>query len=281
MSFGFLMRADAPFGEEVWSAIDGAVVQAARQMLVGRRFLPFTGPLGEGARVVPLDSLAEAGGAGLSIFGNEDAPVAALSARCWVQLPLLYKDFRLEWRDIEALGQRCAAGDVNGPAYAAGAACARLEDNLIFNGSEPLGLPGLLNVKGRLEVKGGDLKTPGKALSAVSQAMARLIQNESFEPYALALNPEVYAGLFSVHPGTARLEIEILKERCQAGVFQSSVIPDGQGVVVSVAPHQLDLVVGLDVVTGYLGPEKMNHGFRVMETVAPRIKKPTAVCAVS
>jgi len=96
VGYEFLMRGDAPFGDDVWSAIDAAVVAAAKQVLVGRRFLPFTGPLGAGVQVVPVDGLKDATGAGLSVFGEQEAAAVRLSGRRWVQVPLLYKDFQVE-----------------------------------------------------------------------------------------------------------------------------------------------------------------------------------------
>jgi uncharacterized linocin/CFP29 family protein len=279
VEYDFLMRDDAPFGAEVWSALDAAVVAAAKQVLVGRRFLPFTGPLGSGAQVIPVDSLTDAGGGGVSVFGEAEAAAVRLAARCWLQLPLLYKNFRLQWRDLETQRQFGAALDM-APAYAAGAACARLEDELIFSGAEGLGLPGLLSAEGRLTVKGGDMKKPGQPLKALGQAISQLLQAGSLEPYALVLHPEAYTYLFSIHPETGRLEYELIRERCQAGVFQSSAVPADKGAVISVHAHQLDLVVGLDMVCGYLGPEKLNHLLRVMETVALRIRKPSAICTI-
>jgi uncharacterized linocin/CFP29 family protein len=273
------MRKDAPFGEEVWSAIDAAVVAAAKQVLVGRRFLPFTGPLGPGTQAIPIDKLSDIDQGAVSIFGEEDAAVAHVSARHWVQLPLLYKDFLLGWRDVEMEHQYGIPVDT-GAAYAAAAACARLEDQIVFNGSPTGGLPGLMTVEGHLSVAGGDLKQPGRPLAVVSEAIGKLAAAGSLEPYALVLTPELFTHLFAIHPETGRLEFALISERCKAGVFQSTALPDNHGVVVSVLPHQLDLVVGLDMACGYMGPEKMNHLLRVMETVALRIRRPSAICTL-
>jgi len=279
VGYEFLMRGDAPFGDEVWAALDGAVVTAAKQVLVGRRFLPFSGPLGAGVEVIPVDSLKETEGAGISVFGEVGAGTASISGRCWLQLPLLYKDFQVEWRDVEAQLHHNQPLDP-GAAYAAGAAVARFEDQLVFNGSDAFNLPGLLSAPGRLTVKAGDMKKPGQPLKVISQAIEQLVSAGSFEPFALVLTPELYTYLFSIHPETGRLQYDLVRERCQAGVFQCNAVPAAHGVVVSVAPHQLDLVVGQDIVTGYCGPERMNHVLRVMETAALRIRKPTAICTL-
>jgi uncharacterized linocin/CFP29 family protein len=44
--------------------------------------------------------------------------------------------------------------------------------------------------------------------------------------------------------------------------------------------QNLDLVVAQDLVTAYLGPENMDHHFRVLESLVLRIKRPGAICAL-
>ena len=41
----YLMRDDAPFSEKEWAKLDELVVDVARKLLVGRRFIHLTGPL--------------------------------------------------------------------------------------------------------------------------------------------------------------------------------------------------------------------------------------------
>lgn len=41
----FLMRDDVNLSAEQWQSIDSAVIQAARNVLVGRKFLQIYGPL--------------------------------------------------------------------------------------------------------------------------------------------------------------------------------------------------------------------------------------------
>ena len=51
----FLMRDDVNLSAEQWQSIDSAVIQAARNVLVGRKFLQIYGPLGAGAQSVNVD----------------------------------------------------------------------------------------------------------------------------------------------------------------------------------------------------------------------------------
>ena len=48
--------------------------------------------------------------------------------------------------------------------------------------------------------------------------------------------------------------------------------------MVSPQAWNVDLVVGQDVVTAYLGNEGLDHRFRIFETLAVRIKRPGASC---
>lgn len=56
----FLMRDDVNLSAEQWQSIDSAVVQAAKNVLVGRKFLQIYGPLGAGAQSVNVDVLTPA-----------------------------------------------------------------------------------------------------------------------------------------------------------------------------------------------------------------------------
>ncbi len=53
-----LMRNQAPMSEDEWESMDGTIVEVARKMLVGRRFIPLAGPMGLGTQYVTLDRLA-------------------------------------------------------------------------------------------------------------------------------------------------------------------------------------------------------------------------------
>ena len=54
----YLMRDDAPFSEKEWAKLDELVVDVARKLLVGRRFIHLTGPLGVGVQTVPVPTVS-------------------------------------------------------------------------------------------------------------------------------------------------------------------------------------------------------------------------------
>jgi uncharacterized linocin/CFP29 family protein len=49
---------------------------------------------------------------------------------------------------------------------------------------------------------------------------------------------------------------------------------------VATGPENLDLVIGLDMTVAFLTTDKMNHHFRVLETLLLRIKRPECVCTI-
>ncbi|MCC8180150.1 MAG: encapsulin, partial [Planctomycetes bacterium] len=63
-------------------------------------------------------------------------------------------------------------------------------------------------------------------------------------------------------------------------IFRSSRIEKNHAALVYCDANNMDLVIGQDMITAYLGNEGLDHAFRVMETVVPRIKRPTAIAVI-
>lgn len=94
----------------------------------------------------------------------------------------------------------------------------------------------------------------------------------------MVVSPAMYAKLHRMMGRGARLEISFIKELMDDGIYQSPVLEANQAVVVATGPENLDLVIGQDLITAYLGVDEMDHPFRVFETVLLRIKRPEAIC---
>lgn len=271
----FLMRDQAPLTAEHWSLIDSVVVQTARQSLVGRRFIPLVGPFGAGLLALPDDTLGGAGHGHIDLLGQNDDAVH-IETRRFLPLPLIYKDFWLHWRDIEASHQFGIPLDA-GAAAAAAAATAQAEDALIFNGDPAFGQPGLLTVDGRQRLPLGDWNTMGGAFSAVVEGIRTLTNAAIYGPYALITSPRLYAQLNRIYDGTGVLELEQIEKLVRLGVYQSSVLPDNAAVLVTGGAQNLDLAVGFDMTTAFVESTDLNYHFRVLESLALRIKRPQAV----
>ena len=104
MTTDFRARDGAPLSEEEWRALDVAVQDAARVRLAGRRFLTLAGPLGAGTEFIAVDRPGGTPGATISLLGDaDDVPPISPGQRRVLPLPILYRDFRLSWRDNEPL----------------------------------------------------------------------------------------------------------------------------------------------------------------------------------
>jgi uncharacterized linocin/CFP29 family protein len=76
------------------------------------------------------------------------------------------------------------------------------------------------------------------------------------------------------------LESKLIKDVAEGGLFRSPVLAENQGLVVAQGVQNLDLVVAQDLITAYLGPENMDHIFRLVEVLTLRIKRPGAICTL-
>jgi uncharacterized linocin/CFP29 family protein len=273
--YDFLDRSTAPLREEEWRQIDTLVVEVARRQLVGRRFIPVFGPLGAGTQDVDYDVFTGTDAAVVSTLGESTDPVRA-KRRVHEHMPLIYKDFMLYWRDLESNRLMGTPIDL-GAAAAAASFCAQREDDLIFNGDDDLGYPGLTTVDGRQVLQASDWDVAGAAFSDIVAAQRMLIDQGFFGPFALIVNPKAFSQMQRVYANSGVLEINHVREIATGGVFQTPLLRDKLGVVVSMGIQNFDIAIGQDLITAYLGPEKMNHFFRVLESLVLRIKRPGAI----
>lgn len=274
-----LYRDQAPLTPEEWARLDETVVSVAKRLLVGRRVLDVFGPLGSGMQDTDYNVFGPLGQATVSLLGEEDeSPIRPL-LRVHQQIPMVYKDFTLFWRDLDT-SRRLGTPLDTGAAAAASAFVAQKEDDLVFNGNESYGFPGLLNAKGALTAEVGEWAEAGSAFQSIAAAVQLLIANGFFPPYAVVVNPVAYAQMQRVYANSGVLEIEHVRQLVQGGVYQTQAIADRPGVVLTLGPQNFDLAVAQDLITAYLDSEGMNHNFRVFETLALRVKRPQAICVL-
>ncbi len=263
MSGDYLNRAQAPFGEALWRTIDDAVVDAARDLLTGRRFLELDGAYGVGLTAIEAGSDEDT---------REDAEGVAIVMGRVQAVPMLRKTFKLSIRRIAGHVENGQPLDLAAAEDAAEAVADR-EEALIYRGEDSL--PGLLTVSGRHHVQGGDWSEIEQALRDVMAGVTRLDSDGFRGPYALALSPPLYNGLFRLYPGTDLPQIEHLRRLCTRGIFKTDI--EG-GVLVD--PRVGVLIVGQDLRTGYIAQDGIHYQLYVSESIALRIDDPKAVCTL-
>lgn len=274
----YLLRQQAPLTAEQWATLERAIVEAAQRTLTGRRFIPLDGPLGAGVQAVPADVLGPAGEAGVDLLGAEEARLVQLQARRFLPVPLLYRDFRIHWRDLESGRHGIALSTAGAAAAAVDVALA--EDRLVFHGHAGLGLAGLLTIEGRTVLPLSDWAQMGAAFADAVAAIERLTEHGFAGPYALAVGPQRYAAMHRVYENTGVLEIEQVSRLMNAGVYRTPVLPPNRAVVVSVGAENIDLALAHDFALAFLESRGMNHYFRVFEAVVLRVKRPQAIVAL-
>ncbi|MDH7570486.1 MAG: family 1 encapsulin nanocompartment shell protein [Armatimonadota bacterium] len=179
----YLMRDQAPLSEEQWQQIDQAVKAAAERVLVGRRIIPLFGPFGPGVQVVPIDVFTGVEQGVVDLLAEDEGGTVHAATREYRPLPVIYKDFSLNWRDLEASTQLGLPLDVSAAAAAA-VSCARAEDELIFNGltTGSTSYQGLLTAEGRNRMAMSESDYYRKqriAIEEVAKALAAMEESAS------------------------------------------------------------------------------------------------------
>lgn len=264
----YLARESAPFSQETWAQIDNAVIETAKKHLVCRRFLDLFGPLGAGTSTVSIDSLTK----------NEDFDdgFSIINGRKTIALPQLYEDFTLLWRDLEESEKNGWSLDLSA-ATAAAQKAARKEDNLILFGNEELGMEGLLNATGSFQIQRENWKEGEFAFQDVARGIAHLASHNYLGRYALVLSPDIYLDLQRIQPGINMLELDRISRLVNGRIYTTGAFGANISVLVCAEPQYMDLAIGADLGVGYLELKDFNHAFRILETVALRIKEPNAI----
>jgi len=264
----FLARGTVDFSDDFWKEIDATVVDTVRKNLVGRRFLSLYGPLGAGVTSINIDDV--------TFVQEEKDGVVKTAGRRYIELPQLHEDFTLYWRDIEhseATGQPLDLSK----AIMAAQALAQKEDKLIFFGNEFLGLEGLFTAEGVSKITRSDWAVGENAFTDVVSAISRFQSKSLIGRYSLILSPDMYFKLHRLQPSLGMTEEERISKILNGHLYNSPVLGEGKAIMVCAEPQYMDLVVGKDIETGYLETKDFNHVFRIVETVALRIKCKDAI----
>ncbi|MFN7065621.1 MAG: family 1 encapsulin nanocompartment shell protein [Aquificaceae bacterium] len=277
----FLGRDQGPLTFEEWEQLEGAIIDMAKRTLISRRFMPVIGPIGVGHQVISYDVYLGIEPGVCEVKPGEEAQLCEpvrTGKRRHITLPALYKPFVLSWRDLEYYRQFNLPIDTS-QASAAAFATAVAEDTLIIHGNTKLEIEGLLTVEGRQTMSMSDWDVLGNAFNDVSLAISRLAEKGFYGEYYLILNPKDYFKLNRVYHNTGLLEIEQIRKLVKE-VYHTPIMQESKALLVSAGPQNMDLVLGMDISLAYVESINMVHHFRVMEIIAPRIKRPGAIMVI-
>lgn len=266
----YLMRDGAPLTDAQWEKIDNAVIGEAKKILIGRRFLDVK-VVGVQTQTVHLDKTENVTAANLDFWGREDSNAIDVGSREFIELMMIYSDFMISWRDIE---NEQGAGIQ--AARDAAVLAAQKEDSLIFHGDEKFGIEGIFTAAGANQIPISDWSEGENAVMDIVKAIEILVDKGNSGERVLVVSNDLHTKLHRIQPGTGLMEID--RVTSLAGkLLRSSRLARNTACMLYCEPQNMDLVVGQDMVTAYMGNEKLDHLFRVMETAVPRIKRPQAI----
>lgn len=265
----YLSRGDAPFDDLFWEEIDHAVASTAKRILTARKFLPYNGSASTETLFTKID-----GGGRTEEF--EESGFAVSNNRKVVEIPQLFADFWLYWRDIAEAKSNGAKPDL-GAACMAALKIARLEDTMAFYGIPNMNIDGLFTVKGSQNISRADWTEGENAFIDVAKAVEALESKGHIGRQTLVVSSDLFVQLQRIQPGTGVLESERIEKLLTGKLVKASALKPNTAALISTESYCLDLLVGQDIKTAYLEAVDLNHHLRIMETAVVRIKIPESI----
>lgn len=261
-----LRRQSAPLSERVWKALDEAVAQAARHVLVGRRVATFDGPKGWDHAATRLGTVTPC---------ETSAGQASVCVPDVILLAEIRANFSVPWTALEAFERGAPVLDTDAAERAA-RDVALAEDRLVLYG-EPTGT-GWLTRKESARVQVGDWSKGGRVISDLVKAVETLDGLGIPGPYeAVLASAPYYAYLRAV--GEAGYPAARQVKDIVSGVHRSSVVRDA-GAVFSTRGGDFAITVGCDLSVGYRADDRDGIHLVCLETVAAQTMTPKAVCVL-
>lgn len=266
MVYDYLGREDSPFSGDVWQKLDEVVIGAASGQLSARRLLDIEGPYGLGLKSIPLQDEIDVSD-NVRLISSEVLP-----------LSLIETTFTLGVRDLATFTETGFALDTGAIAEAA-MAVAAVEDTIIFEGNEKIGVDGLLTTDGVQSVALSKWDDIGTAANDVIKAVTTLDEAGFHGPYMLALAPNLYNMLYRLYPQGYQIEIQHIETVVGSKIIKAPGIKKG-GVLLSSGKQFASIVIGQDMRTSFVGPEDSDFKFKISESLVPRIRVPASVCVL-
>lgn len=252
-------KEQSPLNNEYWETMNEIVINTAKKILIGRRFLPIFGPLGAYTHSIFVD-----------VTEGESVK------RKYYPLKQIYNDFIISWNDIEYILANRGPYDFSQVSRAA-LECAKMEDEFIFWGCQELNLEGILTSTGTNKIKKGNWDEEEVAYTDIVRGIELLIKKGFAGKFVLVLSPNVYAKLARLNKVMGIPEIEIISKLVNGNIYQTPVIGDDRSVLICAEFANIDLTIGQDLTIAYIGNDKLDHEFRIIETIVLRIKNKDSI----
>lgn len=271
---------DQLWDSATWADLDQAVTDEVKRVRVARRVFrteDVRGP--DGSTPFWVSTAAIAGPVapgGLSLPEGPAEPFVEISVPFW--LTPAEADAEVSLQTAHTLARR-AARDL---AFA--------EDQLIFQGAGAALRPGATatNTAGLVGVAtrpiGTPIGAPGtppeRLLRAVNTGIAALAGGGFTDPYALVLDPNLYADYVAPLPRSTDTPSDRLERRLKDSIV-SGAVPPGRALLVSVPSESTTVYTALEPLTAFTGEMRQGdavaYGFRVFERFQYATRDPGAI----
>jgi len=270
--------------------IDTAIVEAARPALRAREVFEIEPLPNAGIRTVRKYAETDMSQAFISMDGDTiTLDRTALSATD-VSVPVISKDFEVNWRDIIASRYGGMSLDVEMGRNAA-RQVAEEENKLCMTGEytgwRALGIEGLATATNRnTEASAG--AWPANTITDINDAIAEL-EADGFTsgPYVLIGRVDWIRKLDAAVANTTQTyKSFLLQNGILSAVYADDSLYASDGgtdnaIVCVPGKENFSLQVGQDITTYRYPKETMNTLFRVYEVATPVIKRPTSICEIT
>jgi len=258
----YLFREDAPWDAKLWEELDKAVIGAAKTFLTGRRLVQVDGPYGLGLQNVTKGEVEIEPG----ITAGTSLPVFHLFQTCRV-----YK------RDIAAYEREGIMPPLE-EVVRASLECARREDDIIFHGKQTV--RGLFTIEGVRTIGLSSWDQVGNAADDVIKAVTELDTAGFHGPYALALSPHKFNSLFRLYDRGNLSELDHIRHIATDSIYKAPILEKG-GVLIATNPGLTTLVLGQDLMLGFIGVTPESVELVLSETFSLIIRAPESICVLT
>jgi len=270
--------------------IDTEIIGAAWPALHAREIFETKALPNAGIRSIRHYTQTDMGGAVIDMNGEDISLDRTVLASADVKVPVIHKEFQINWRDLLAARHNNQPLDVTEGQNAA-RQVAEDENRLLLTGETAafpaLGVEGLSQATGRnTEASAG--AWPANAITDINDAIAELeTDGYTSGPYVLISRVDWIRKLNAEIGTTGNTYLSFLKSN---GIIDGVIADDSLyaaadattiALVVVPGRDNFELVVGQDMTTWEYGLQNMNKLFRVYEVLTPHVKRPTSICEIT
>lgn len=260
-----LKRNRAPFDPAIWQVLESEAMAVFARHLTSRKVADYVG--GNGLEFASVNTgkvnASKEKLAGVSVGVRESLPVLEL------KVPFVIKE-----SEIELISRGASAFD-NATIVKAAKDLCDAENALVFDGYKKEGIDGIVGaLENSIKMKGDDI------LPGVAEAVKTLKNNQVDGAYALLIQPQYYAKLFSLAGNNGYPVTKKLNEILGGGaVLPTPAIKNG-ALVVSLRGGDFEILGGVDISLGYNKEVDGGYELFLFETLTFRVNTPEAVVAL-